>query len=729
MRPALNDAIHPYNFLHVVRVPKGTLHTGSTAFPPGFTTQNRGPMSRTGSIRQFVAAALAAALTLSAVPAAQAGPQRVSEPGASVTSTTTEPTAIVSGTLRRAIADPVPHTASAMPDVPTPTATLEPRTWAIIDSPTGQNIPVDPDSPALADVPSGAEVTATVELDVQAQRRLKADGLNVDKLSTTSQRAIEAALADVDPLPVHSASVTKYAATKKNVKHKAYVLAIQDAQNPDNFTLPQAKALTDRTANYWKTESQGNITSFTVADQKTWKVNDSCRKFDNDPFSFWDQAEQRFPGLNTYADGQHLMVYLPEGCQLSLGYTGVALIGSDINSGGPSMVLDDDLLTAAHELGHNFSLGHANLQIGSGNDAMVLPYFALYGPMSAATGDEPGALDIGFQHQLKVHPSGALRAVTRLGTTSAKLAPVSATSGLRGLTFYDPVTKGRYYVEYRSGTGKDADTFYASGDQIFSDVTYGPGVRVYRIEQDGFGAKELVNVTSSHGGVFYPALSQNRMYTAPGKVFTVTVGAVTPDSADVKVSFKPVTTTTKLSVSKATFGKRATVKVTTTGTPTPVGKVRIYDGKKKLKTLNLSKGSASYKLPADLKVGKHRITAKYLPASGYVASSAAKTISVGKAKAKAKITMQTIKVKTLKAGTRAKVTVKLGTIAKRAPTGKVAVQVGKRTVSKTVKLKRVKGVWQATITTKKLPKGKVGVAYSGNGTYAKTIYATKYWVK
>jgi Bacterial Ig-like domain (group 3) len=75
---------------------------------------------------------------------------------------------------------------------------------------------------------------------------------------------------------------------------------------------------------------------------------------------------------------------------------------------------------------------------------------------------------------------------------------------------------------------------------------------------------------------------------------------------------KQTTVTLKLSHSKQHFtGKR--VKATVTVTGRHAGKVRLYDGKHKLKTLTLRKGSATYAFSSKLSKKKHVITAVYLP--------------------------------------------------------------------------------------------------------------------
>lgn len=62
------------------------------------------------------------------------------------------------------------------------------------------------------------------------------------------------------------------------------------------------------------------------------------------------------------------------------------------------------------------------------------------------------------------------------------------------------------------------------------------------------------------------------------------------------------------------------------------GKVRIYDGKKRLRTLKVRHGKASYSLPTKLSAKKHTITVRFYPAHG-----AKKHIKSSKAKLRIKV--------------------------------------------------------------------------------------------
>jgi hypothetical protein len=101
-------------------------------------------------------------------------------------------------------------------------------------------------------------------------------------------------------------------------------------------------------------------------------------------------------------------------------------------------------------------------------------------------------------------------------------------------------------------------------------------------------------------------------------VFTPTKPAFYGQAASDAVAFSVLSpgtkTSTKLTLSKSTqhFKKKSAV-VTVKVSHKPSGTVVIYDGTKKLKTLTLKKGAASYKVSKKLAIGKHRLHAVFVP--------------------------------------------------------------------------------------------------------------------
>jgi uncharacterized repeat protein (TIGR02543 family) len=170
------------------------------------------------------------------------------------------------------------------------------------------------------------------------------------------------------------------------------------------------------------------------------------------------------------------------------------------------------------------------------------------------------------------------------------------------------------------------------------------------------------------------------------------------------------TTVLTLSTPSRGYGTTSTAKVTVTGGGTAAtGMVELKDGTKLIGTATLSAGSATVTLPKTLTVGSHNLTASYGGSTLLMASSAAKSFTVTKAKASV---AGKLAKKSVTASAKDKLTVTVaasGVVA----TGKVTVKDGKKTlVSKTLANGKV------VVTLPKLKKGKhkLTVVYAGSAT-------------
>lgn len=129
-----------------------------------------------------------------------------------------------------------------------------------------------------------------------------------------------------------------------------------------------------------------------------------------------------------------------------------------------------------------------------------------------------------------------------------------------------------------------------------------------------------------------PAVGSTTAHAAPAAT-----GAA---SASPVVAKATTTARTSLTVKRSTAttyegrkGALLTIRLRNASQPVD-GRVKIYDGRKLLRTLTASDGdddgrlTLSYRLPKTLKVGKHTITLTYLPASSTDASSANRSTKV-----------------------------------------------------------------------------------------------------
>ncbi len=107
-----------------------------------------------------------------------------------------------------------------------------------------------------------------------------------------------------------------------------------------------------------------------------------------------------------------------------------------------------------------------------------------------------------------------------------------------------------------------------------------------------------------------------------------TAHAPSQTQAVLTVRPRPTTTTLKLTRTTQSFGRnRATARVAVAGGP--AGRVAIWDGRRRLATVVVVRGSATYKLPARLKRGTHRVLAEFAPANpGQHTSSTSTTVKL-----------------------------------------------------------------------------------------------------
>lgn len=359
----------------------------------------------------------------------------------------------------------------------------------------GDLVPVTGD---LADAPARARFTGTLRVPGAIATSLTRAGAAIRAGSTLMADTADgrAALALVDQraltLAVESADTEAPATQTGPVVHHVYLAA------PDNIG---ALALTDaqiiakarEVGSYWEGESEGRISDTvlpaTVRHYATAVADASNKCGFHADATFWNvvqEAAALFPSVDLAEGTDQLGVVLPE-TTCGGGALGVASSGASFATGGGFVVLDNPgqfVGVTAHETGHNFGFGHANLQTCSDESLCTTEYGGIFDVMGYGIGeyDQTTALSTPFREFQGIVQPGE---VERLGfdfgsasqTITRTIGPRSNGAGLRSLLLTDPDNGKDFYLDYRSGAGTDAGSAYAAGYGLY---TIDDGVIAFR---------------------------------------------------------------------------------------------------------------------------------------------------------------------------------------------------------------------------------------------------------
>ena len=371
-------------------------------------------------------------------------------------------------------------------------------------------------------LPTAGRVTATV--DAPGSGRLSTRSAEGLALARTLDGPVT--LRDVRPGPARAAAT--------GVPHRVHVAVVRNHGDWGGVTEATLRSRVQAVLDGWEVEGGASLPTFDIAGWKDFSPDSGCGLGASFSPVVGEAAAELYPDEDFLLEPDHLVVLVPDECETDA--VGTASVGQSLGSGGVSVSSLEQPYgepTLAHELGHNFSLDHSGAETCDFSDlCWENPYADIYDVMGGATNGTVPALNSPHRDDLGLLAAAEVSALElapdqATASRTVTLRPRSEGTGLRTLRVVEPETLVPWYVDYRSGTARDA----TAGYRAFPD--YPPGVTVMAGEGRG-------SYLWSEPGYLSPkSWAIGTTFTNPAGTISVRVDAIDPGvSATVTVTVR-----------------------------------------------------------------------------------------------------------------------------------------------------------------------------------------------